>query len=150
MSAVVVTADLNAPPAEVWDVVMDPHQLERWVTIHRKLTHADDGPPRVGYRMGQRYVIRGAPVKVSWELEAMDPPHSADWAGHGPAGAGAAITYRLEPLDGGSRTRFHYSNTFSAPGGRLGAVASRALMGGVPEREAHASLARLSEVIDAR
>jgi len=50
--------------------------------------------------------------------------------------------------DGG--TAFAYRNDFKAPLGPLGAVASRALVGGIPEREANRSLARLKELIERR
>ncbi|MDX8151173.1 SRPBCC family protein [Patulibacter brassicae] len=150
MSAVVVFRDLPATPERVWEVVMDPHQFGAWVTIQDELLSADEGAPRVGFAMAQRYVIRGAKVKVSWKLRELDPPRWADWHGKGPAGAKAFISYRLEPLpqeDGTTHTRFHYSNEFRAPMGPLGAVASKALMGGVPEREAHASLDRLAALL---
>ena len=148
MSAVVVSSDLPATPDEVWAVVMDPQRLGEWVTIQDELLSADDGPPRVGFRLEQRYVIRGAPVKVRWWLDTCEPPRHAHWKGKGPAGAKAEIEYRLEPLPDGT-TRFHYHNDFRAPMGPLGALASRALMGGVPEREAHASLARLQRLLQA-
>lgn len=89
-------------------------------------------------------MIRGAPVPVSWVLEQLDPPHSARWTGRGPARAKALIEYRLEAIEGG--TRFQYTNEFQAPMGPLGRVASKALMGGVPDREAHASLERLKDL----
>ena len=145
MTDVAASVDLPASPDEVWAVVMDPYQLERWVTIHRHLISADDGPPRVGFKMRQQYSIRGAPVPVSWVLEDVDPPHAARWTGRGPARAKALIEYRLEPIDGGG-TRFQYTNEFQAPMGPLGRVASKALMGGVPDREAHASLERLKDL----
>lgn len=147
MNAVRATIDLPAPPQEVWDLVMDPHQLERWVTIHRQLLSADDGPAAVGFRMGQRLSIRGAPVSVQWVLDDSDPPRRATWTGTGPAKASALIEYELEEIPEG--TRFRYTNDFRAPGGALGRVASRALMGGVPEREAQASLERLRSLFSA-
>lgn len=145
MSAVRATIDLPAPPQQVWDLIMDPHQLERWVTIHRRLCSADDGPPRSGFHMEQKMSIRGAPVTVTWELDEFNPPLRATWQGRGPAKASAFIEYALEEIEGG--TRFDYTNDFTAPMGLLGRVASRALMGGVPEREASASLERLRKLI---
>jgi uncharacterized protein YndB with AHSA1/START domain len=145
MSAVRATIDLPAPPEQVWDLIMDPHQLERWVTIHRQLCAADDGPPRSGFSMEQRMSIRGAPVTVTWELDEFDPPTHATWKGRGPARASAFIAYDLEAIEGG--TRFHYTNDFTAPMGLLGRVASRALMGGVPDREAAASLEQLRALL---
>ena len=46
-------------------------------------------------------------------------------------------------------TRFEYENEFKAPMGPLGAAASRALVGGVPEREAQASLKQLKALLEA-
>jgi uncharacterized protein YndB with AHSA1/START domain len=147
MTAVQASIDLPAPPEEVWPVVLDPHRLHEWVTIHRSLTSADDGPPRQGFRMAQQMAIRGVPVAVSWILDECDPPRVARWTGRGPAGARALIEYRLEASEGG--TRFVYTNEFSPPMGPLGRIAANALIGGTPEREAHASLERLRTLIAA-
>ena len=35
---------IDAPPEDVWQLVMDAQRLGDWVTIHRGLGHADDGP----------------------------------------------------------------------------------------------------------
>ena len=45
-------------------------------------------------------------------------------------------------------TTFDYTNEFSAPGGMLGRVASRVMVGPASEREANHSLARLKTVIE--
>jgi hypothetical protein len=52
-------------------------------------------------------------------------------------------------VDGG-RTRFDYENEFKAPGGIIGAAASRVLVGGVPQREATRSLQQLKALIEGR
>lgn len=148
MTAVEVSIELPAPPDEVWPVVLDPHRLHEWVTIHRSLTSADEGPPRTGFRMAQQLAIRGVPVAVSWVLSECSAPRLARWKGTGPAGARARIEYRLAPSANG--TRFVYTNDFTPPGGPLGRIAANALVGGTPEREAHASLERLRNIIAAR
>jgi hypothetical protein len=53
----------------------------------------------------------------------------------------------LNELDGG-RTKFEYENEFKAPGGILGAAASRVIVGGVPEREANRSLQNLKALLE--
>jgi len=58
----------------------------------------------------------------------------------------AETEYRLTAVDGG--TRFDYRNEFTAPLGPLGRVASRALVGGLPRREADASLRRLKALAE--
>lgn len=147
MSQVTVHIDIDAPPEAVYDAMLDPGRLEEWVTIHRRLDRADDGALREGYTMDQTLVLRGAPFKVRWTLTDYDRPRTATWEGKGPGGSYARTTYRLAPV-GGSATRFEYENEYKAPGGVLGAAASRALVGGTSAREARASLQRLKQLLE--
>ena len=122
-------------------MVMDPSRLGDWVTIHRKLVHADDGPPRVGYEMVQRIHLRGVSLDVHWKLVECDRCARAVWEGRGPARSRARTEYLLRDDDGG--TRFDYRNEFRPPLGPIGALVSRALVGGISEREAKRTLDRL-------
>jgi uncharacterized membrane protein len=149
MTLVTASIDIDAPPERVLDTVLDSGCLDEWVTIHRRLNRADDGPLREGYEMEQTLCLRGANFKVRWTLTEYDHPHQATWEGRGPAHSDARTAYRLRPLDGGA-TRFEYENEFKAPGGILGAAASRVLVGGVPHREATRSLQRLKALIERR
>jgi uncharacterized protein YndB with AHSA1/START domain len=144
-----VSADItiDAPPEKVWAKVMDPNCLGEWVSIHKKLESADDGPPHCGMQMRQKLVLRHASFHVTWELTECKPNQLARWEGTGPARSRARTEYHLtENADGG--TDFHYVNEFSAPGGPLGKAASRALVGGLPQREAERSLAQLKKLLE--
>lgn len=135
--------DIDAPVQDVWDVVMDAERLHEWVTIHRELlSHTDS-------KMQQKLCLRGATFKVDWELATADAPHHACWKGKGPARSKAETEYRLRD-NGKGGTRFDYRNEFKAPLGPMGAIASKALVGGLPEREAHASLHRLKSLLEDR
>ncbi len=127
---------------------MDPHSLGEWVTIHRRLLRADDGPPLVGYTMDQRVHMRGVSVDVHWTLVEVRPGELAVWEGRGPAHSRARTEYILSGENGG--TRFDYRNAFHAPLGPLGAVVSRALVGGIPRREAKRTLERLRSYVEKR
>jgi uncharacterized protein YndB with AHSA1/START domain len=140
MSEVITSITIDAPPEKVWEVVMDPHRLEEWVTIHRKLNSASKD------EMEQTLHLRGVNFHVRWELEECEAPTHAVWRGRGPARSHAETEYRLTAVDGG--TRFAYRNAFKAPLGPLGAAASRALVGGLPEREAHQSLRNLKSLVE--
>lgn len=145
--AVRVDITINAPPEKVWKTVLDSNRLDEWVTIVKKVDSADPGPPREGMKMKQTLVLRGAPFKVSWTLTECEENRFAKWEGRGPARSVARTEYTLtENADGG--TDFHYVNEFKAPGGALGKVASKALVGGIPEREATASLRQLKELLE--
>ena len=146
MSVVVSSIHIDAPPEQVWGLVMDPGRLGEWVTIHRRLNDADEGPPRVGYRMDQHVHLRGVSLDVHWELVECRGCERAVWEGRGPARSRAHTEYLLTPEDGG--TRFDYRNEFHPPLGPLGAIVSRALVGGMPQREATRTLSRLRKLFD--
>lgn len=141
MSLVTASIQLPATPEEVWNVIMDPHCLNEWVTIHRRLISADDGPLRVGYSMDQQIHLRGVNLEVHWTLIECRHGELAVWEGRGPARSRARSEYVLSARDGG--TCFDYRNEFRPPLGPLGAIVSRALVGGMPEREAKRTLDRL-------
>jgi uncharacterized protein YndB with AHSA1/START domain len=148
---VTCSIEIDAPVEEVFAAALDPERLGEWVTIHREVcSHTmDDGPPAKGDEMVQRLSLRGAPLKVSWTLVACEAPTHAQWNGKGPARSKAETEYTLTDL-GGGRTRFDYRNVFKPPLGPLGGVAARALTGGLPAREAEASLRQLKALLEAR
>lgn len=146
MSVVTLSTHIDAPPEEVWKTVMDPDRLGEWVTIHRALRRADGGSPRVGYEMEQQIHLRGVSLDVHWRLVQCQPDQLAVWEGRGPARSRAHTEYALRPERGG--THFDYRNEFRPPLGPLGALASRAVVGGMPEREARRTLERLCALFD--
>lgn len=147
MTTVSTAIDIDVPPQRVWDYVMDPEKSGDWVTIHRGLGEHDHGALRTGFQMSQRLCLRGVNFDVHWTLVEVEAPWYAVWEGRGPARSKARIVDRLSENDHGG-THFVYENEFKAPLGPLGAVASRALVGGVPKREADASLQRLKDLLE--
>lgn len=146
MAPVDVTVDLNADPHTVFEMLLDISRTPEWVTICRAVLHLDDGTPTPGWQCKQRYVLRGAPFVVTWTLDELTPDRHLSWSGRGPARSTASIEQDLTPL-GDGRTRLRYRNEFKAPGGLLGAAASRALVGDTAEQEARDSLQRLTTLL---
>lgn len=147
MSVVSVTLDIACPPERVWEVMLDPSRTLEWVTIVRAVGDVGSGPLRPGFHMEQTLAIRGIPFHVKWVLKEVRAPEFAYWEGKGPARSKATIQYHLKPLaDGG--TCVEYRNEFKTPLGPLGAVAGKALVGGIPEHEAIASLQRLKVLLE--
>jgi len=147
MSTVHAEIDINAPIERVWDTIMDPRRLKDWVTIHRAVSNISDQPLRRGSTMDQVLHMRGVSFHVHWTLTDVSSPNRAEWEGHGPAHSAARIRYELSG-DGDGPTRFAYTNEFMPPGGRLGNVASRVIVGTTSEREANNSLARLKALLE--
>jgi len=147
MSTVHAQIQIDAPLRRVWDTIMDPARLGEWVTIHRSVTVKSDDPATEGAQMDQVLHVVGVSFKVHWTLESVRPPRQAEWQGRGPALSRAVIRYRLIG-DGEGPTTFDYVNEFHAPGGPLGSLASRVVVGHISEREAHDSLTRLKFLIE--
>ena len=147
MSRVTARIEIAAPPAALWAALMDPDRLSDWVTIHRRLEKVSDRPLRQGSTLEQRLCVRRVEFKVKWKVVELEPERLARWEGRGPARSKADTVYRLAAADGGG-TCFEYENEFRPPLGPLGAAASRALVGGVPQREANASLERLKALLE--
>jgi uncharacterized protein YndB with AHSA1/START domain len=147
LSRVTASIDIDAPPEKVWDVVMDPQRLAEWVTIHRDLEEVSDRPLKDGSTLKQKLHLRGVNFHVKWTVAESREPELAVWDGRGPARSKAHTSYRLEP-NGDGGTRFDYENEFKPPLGPLGSVASRALVGGLPKREADHTLRKLKALIE--
>jgi|SRR5437764_3818702 len=149
MSLVHVKITIDAPVHRVWDTVMDPNRLDEWVTIHRAVRNVSSQPLEQGATMDQVMQLRGFSFQVHWKLVEMEAPTFAEWDGRGPAHSRARIRYQLSGNDD-EATEFEYTNEFTPPGGRLGNLASRVIVGAASEREAHRSLTRLKELIENR
>ncbi|MEA2242986.1 MAG: hypothetical protein QOD24_2542 [Solirubrobacteraceae bacterium] len=148
MSVVRASIEIAAPIEDVWESIIDPSRIREWVTIVDSIDHVDRGPVRPGFRMDQTLHLRGVHFKVRWTLEEVYVPTYARWVGTGPARSTATTEYRLSAGDG--HTRFDYCNEFRTPFGPLGAAASKVIVGGIPEKEANASLRRLKENLEVR
>ena len=147
MATVHVKTKINAPIERVWETVMDPKRLKDWVTIHRSVKDVSAQPLRQGSTMDQVLHMRGVSFRVHWTLADVKEPNSAKWEGQGPAHSRARITYQLSS-NGDDTTEFEYSNDFSPPGGKLGHMASRVIVGAASEREARHSLERLKALLE--
>ena len=98
--------------------------------------------------MDQQIHLRGVSVEVHWRLAECRPCERAVWIGKGPARSRARIEYALHAEQDDTVTRFDYSNEFHPPLGPIGALASRAIVGGIPAREARLTLERLRGLLE--
>ncbi|MGA9858160.1 MAG: SRPBCC family protein [Solirubrobacteraceae bacterium] len=149
MSTVSSKIQINAPIDEVWETIMDPQRLKDWVTIHKSVANASPSPLRRGATMDQSMCVRGLTFHVHWTLVDADKPRRAEWQGEGPARSHAVIRYELSSDDDGCTT-FQYTNEFHPPGGRLGNMAGRMIVGATSEREARSSLSRLKALLEGK
>jgi carbon monoxide dehydrogenase subunit G len=114
--------EIAATAERIYEVIMDPACLERWVTIHAALDNAPPGQLERGSELTQRLQLAGRGFTVHWKVIENRPARRVIWEGRGPMRSHAGVTYELTPA-GEGRTRFTYTNEFALPGGPLGRVA---------------------------
>ncbi|MFW2390053.1 MAG: SRPBCC domain-containing protein [Polyangiales bacterium] len=99
---------IDAPPTEVWKHLVDLGSHDQW-SQHFKLR----GEPVVGGPARIEFSLFGIPMRVSVAYQKIDEPYELRWHG-GPKGLAYGSHFCiLEPLDGGTRTRFRHGESFS-------------------------------------
>ena len=136
---------INAPPRDVYDVVMDPRRLRDWVTIHHHLEGSPRVPLQKGSELTQTLKLAGRRFKVHWHVIENEPCEHVVWEGRGPIASHARLEYRFDSNDGG--TEFSYVNEYDLPGGALGRVAGKAVSR-VTQKEVDGSLQRLKQLVE--
>ena len=99
---------IDAPPTEVWRHLIDVAQHDEW-SQHFWLR----GEPVVGGPGRIEFKIFGVPAGANVVIQKFDQQRELRWQG---APRGIALSSHfciLEPLDGGTRTRFRHGETFS-------------------------------------
>jgi uncharacterized protein YndB with AHSA1/START domain len=138
--------EIDAPPEQVYDLVMDPRRLEDWVTIHVGLKEAPTGGLRKGSELTQCLKLAGRRFDVHWEVVEAEKPRRVVWEGRGPVRSRAKVVYDFD-TDGNGKTCFSYMNEYSMPGGPLGRIAGGVLRH-TSQRESEASLERLKRIVE--
>ena len=136
---------IDAQPEDVYAKLMDPDCLGQWVTIQDELLEAPSGDLEQGDQLVQRCKVAGQKFKLRWKVEKAERPHKTVWKGRGPFGSKARVTYDLASNNGG--TDFKYTNEYDLPGGPVGRLAGKAVMG-ASGSEADRTLERLKKLIE--
>jgi carbon monoxide dehydrogenase subunit G len=137
--------EIAATPEAVYEVIMNPEQLENWVTIHDSLVHAPNGRLEEGDELEQKLKIAGQGFKVTWKVVTAHHPRDIEWEGRGPMGTKARVSYDLEPH--GDGTCFNYMNEYELPGGPLGKVGAKAFQR-TAAKEADRTLVNLKGLLE--
>jgi carbon monoxide dehydrogenase subunit G len=136
---------IDAPPEDVYEVLLDAQQLEDWVTIHKGLEDAPTGDLRKGSTLTQCLKLAGREFKVRWKVVENERARKVVWDGKGPVRSKAKVIYELSA--DGEGTRFSYANEYDLPGGPLGKMAGPVVRR-VTAGELDASLEKLKKLVE--
>lgn len=115
---IAVTADLNAPPPQVWSMLCNPNRLLEWNT---ELADVRDATPTLDYA-GASYTqvwrILGRERLGRMEIVEVEPERGRQVRGTLPIGAAFSGRETIEPTEQG--TRLSVSLEYEIPWGRVG------------------------------
>ena len=137
---------IDAPAEAVYDKLTDPDCLGEWVTVHDEMEEAPDRNVEPGDTLVQRMKVAGQKFRITWHVDEAERPSRVVWTGTGPMGTRAKATYEIESLNGDGCT-FSYTNEYDLPGGPIGRLAGRAVIG-ASGTEADKTLERLKSLIE--
>jgi uncharacterized protein YndB with AHSA1/START domain len=128
-SKVEVAVDIDASPDQVWKVIADPRNFQRW-DRHIALVDSAHGELREGDEYTTELRFMGARARAHMKVLALKPNEYSMVRMNGVLD-GTVETW-LEPLNG-DRTRLHHRIEYRFKGGPLGELAARGvrMMGGV-------------------
>ena len=137
---------VQQPAEEVFDFLLDPHNLAVWESSVVEARQIDDGPAVVGTRSEGVNKVVG--VRFDWvsEITELERPRAVTWSA---VASGDrfhfTVAYRVETVDGGVRVTYHVE---ADPG--LGGVFGRfadPLVAGAQRRTMRSSLENLAAIL---
>jgi carbon monoxide dehydrogenase subunit G len=138
--------EIDAPPEAVYDKLTDPNCLGEWVSVHDGIEEAPPGNVEKGDTMVQRMKVAGQKFRITWHVDEAERPNRVVWTGEGPMGTKARATYVISG-NGGEGSTFNYVNEYDLPGGPVGKLAGRAVVG-ASGGEADKSLQKLKQLVE--
>ena len=145
MSAVTASVEIDRSPDEVFAYAVDPAHLAEWQ--QNVVTASAEGPLAVGSRVVTTRRLGSREQQMTLEMTSYDAPHG--WAMEGLDGpVRALVETRIEPLDGGTRSRVTIALDFVGHG--VGKVLVPLLVRPETRKGMPRNLSLLKERVEAR
>ena len=94
---------IQAPPGEVWDVLMDPWLYTQWVVGNKRIRGVDPDWPAIGSRFHHTVGVGPLMTRDATRIVALRPGEQLELDAHAwPVGT-AKVILTLESADGGTR-----------------------------------------------
>ncbi|MQA60029.1 MAG: SRPBCC family protein [Actinophytocola sp.] len=102
MGRISTSVELPAAPEQVFDLAGDPHNFEKWLTLHVKFKGELPAALAEGTQFTEVISMMGMPNTITWNVDEFDAPKKLAISGTGMAGVQVKITIAVEPDGEGS------------------------------------------------
>jgi uncharacterized protein YndB with AHSA1/START domain len=138
--------EIDRSPEDVFEVLRDPRNLARWVTILEGVSGAPQRPLRAGDGFEQRLRVMGAHLGSRWEASNVEPPREIRYEATVRIEIPVSMVQRIRSSRNGSRVELEVE--YELPGGLAGDVLDRAFVKRRTQRDAERSLRRLKRLLE--
>ena len=149
MGVIQRSIEVQADPAEVWDVLVDVRRLPE---VSRHTVEVKDAPERLthqGQRFTQVVTAVGKRFESEWSVVRFEPERALGIEGSVGFGVRYCLTESVEPA-GPGRSRLGVCIKYTLPFGPLGRVASRLGVERLAAAEAEQVLASIAAIAEVR
>ena len=103
MGQISATLELDASPEDVWALCSNPHNFEKWLTLHVKWKGDVPAEFTQGSQVTEVISMMGMPNTITWTVDEYDAPRKVAISGTGMAGVKVGIDLAVSPEGAGSR-----------------------------------------------
>jgi uncharacterized protein YndB with AHSA1/START domain len=119
------TAEIPAPPEEVFAVLRDASRSPDWQTTHTGWPEGEPPEMEPGESFKQQVTLMGMPAEVSWTVKRVEAPSALELEGAGPMGTTMRTVFALASTPEGSQLTVENELIGGALDGPMGATVAQ-------------------------
>lgn len=131
MATLEMSVDVPLTPEEAWAHTSDLSELDQWLTMHEAWRSQVPETLTVGTELSGVANVKGMRNRVTWTVQAADPPHRLALAGAGKGGTKFRLELRVDPKGDGSEVTIHVELGGRPLFGPIGSGVARAIKGDI-------------------
>ena len=120
------TAEIAAPPEDVFAVLTNPSRSPEWQATHSGWPDGEPGEMDAGESFKQQVTMMGMPAEVSWTVKRVEAPAVLELQGEGPMATTLRTVFEVAEEDGGSKLTVENELSGGALDGPMGATVAQA------------------------
>jgi carbon monoxide dehydrogenase subunit G len=113
--------DVEAEPAQVWEVLIHADNIGSWMSNHVRFVGPPPATLEADTEFAQQLTVMGMPTQVNWIVVDSEPERLVSLSGKGPMGVRLMTSYELAESGGGTTL----SCSMDVSGGMVAAVSGR-------------------------
>lgn len=106
MASVSKSAEVPAPPEEVWAKIADLESAAEWIAVHDSYPEGVPAEVQAGTTFKEKVKIMGMPGEVTWTVKDIEENSRLSMEGAGPMGTQLANTITVASSGEGSTVTF--------------------------------------------